>query len=559
MEKYRSAPLNTAYPMTNNNHRFLNTTTSGPLYTMGGSTNFQQQYHGPQLLMNTNSVGTSTQFQFVPARNHHHHHHHSTNNPTANNNFTGSFQFDFSNSIAPIFNGVKTFFTNLLKPTTRLESSSETMMRTMMNYKNTATTTSSTEKRKSNSAPNIYTGIMSPEDGGGGKCVGDFDKSCFVDVADYEMLAKLSSSTKSFSDYNLPSSTMKSSSTAYCSSPSSTHPERTQKTDVPSLEETTLPPNPTKETNVEKSSSVPVPSLQSTTKSLNFSISKPNVPTKSRRSGCTDGNRAVKQKSNKKSKRKSGGGGGKNRKEKDRHALALKIHEDCETEIETMSTDEWDEPLVIITTNSTVPSIEASPETLTSKVVSFSTEDFPAMPQCTKQIWELPRLSHCLAALNGKRKQRQLSECDSEDSFIVFDNNDKLTPSSVESNQSICDRIRSRLSMGGSGGGSSGGRQRQLSESSDDDFICFEMEESDAESDCDDDDDDDDVADCDQDTSDSECESEVDVKSSGTNPPDSGFEDKKVSEFLHFVFFLFSFLVPKDIVTKSRLENIFVS
>lgn len=479
MEKYRNgctSPLNSTYPFAKSK-RFLNT---GPLYTMGTSTNFH--HNGPQLLMNTANVGTSTQFQFVPARHLH----------QSSNNSTGPFQFDVSNSIAPIFNSVRTFFNNLLRP--KLEAMADTL--------NSVDT--STEKRKCNSAPNIYMGIMSD-----GKCAGDFDKNCF----DYETLAKLSSCTKSFSDYNLPVSAVKSSN---CS-PTPITQKCTEKTDVSrSFDEVKLPAE-TKETNFDKPldlpSPVPVPPMQPT--QTKRCIRMPNVPIKPRpRNSGVSGKRS----GNKKSKRKSG----KNKKEKVRHELALKIHEDCDTEIETLSTDEWDEPIVIVTASPTKksPTIDQpNCNNNNSPAASFSTDDFPAMP-LSKQTWELPKLSQCLAAFKGKR-QRQISECDSEDSFIVFDSeNEKFTPSSVESNQSICDRIRNRLSMGG--------RQRQISESSDDDFICFEMEQSDAESDCDDVDEN---VDCDEETltSDSECESEVDGKSSGTNPPDSGFEDKKVS------------------------------
>lgn len=482
MEKYRNScatsSLNKTYPLTTS--RFLNT---GPLYTMGSVANNLQQ-HGPQLLMNTNSVGTATQFQFVPARHQH----------TANT-FHAPFQFDIGNSIAPILNSVKTFFSNLLKPTIRMDTTYATV------GGDTAT-----EKRKCNSAPDIYMGIMSD-----GKCDGDFDKSCFVDTVDYEMLSKLSSSTKSFSDYNLPISAVNSSS--YCSSSNRNTPATTEKvpdTTTNSVQQQPKSPHHTTKESL-PSSPVAVPFVPPNANPIS-SINIPIVPNMTRR--C-DKKRPMKAKGSKKAKRRSE----KNQKEKGKHALALNIHEDCATETETMSTDEWDEPLVIISAPPTVPSVQSS-----SDPVTFSTDDFPAMPtHCPSTnigIQTLPRLSHCVAALIGKRPQRQLSECDSEDSFIVFDNEEKQTPSSVESNLSFCDRIRNRLSMGG------GGRQRQISESSDDDFICFEMEESDG----DDDADGDDGTDCDDEplTSVSDCESEVDVKSSGTNPPDSGFEDKKV-------------------------------
>lgn len=511
MEKYRnSSALNTTYPLSNTK-RFLNT---GPLYTMGSvATNLQQQgglqqqqQNGPQLLMNTNSVGTATHFQFVPARHHH----------TANTYHTppSPFQFDIGNSIAPILNSVKAFFSNLLKPTIRMDTT----------YASTVGVDTAIEKRKCNSAPNIYIDTVSD-----GKCASDLDKSCFVDTVDYETLAKLSSSTKSFSDYNLPISAVKASS--YCSS-NRNIPESTEKVAdniTKSFEQQpNTPHQTTKESNIEISPPHPTavrPSARS--------ISTTNVTTLPIMTRRSNKKRSSKEKGSRKAKRRSG----KNQKEKGKHAMALNINEDCATETETMSTDEWDEPLLIITA-SPATSTQPLSQSSSRNPVSFSTDDFPAMPTHCPSVSNttetLPRLSHCVAALIGKRPQRQLSECDSEDSFIVFDHEEeKLTPSSVESNLSLCDRIRSRLSMGG--------RQRQISESSDDDFICFEMEESDSDSDddYDDDEDEDDVdgAGCDGEplTLVSDCESEVDVKSSATNPPDSGFEDKKVSK-LYIVF-----------------------
>lgn len=512
MEKYRNSSASL------NQNRFLNT---GPLYTMCGSNNSQQPQqqhqqlqHGPQLLMNTASVGTSTRFQFVPAR------HSSTNS------FSGGpfLNFDMG-TIAPIYNSVKTFFSNLLKPKVVAESVGATT-----SYDAT------TEKRKCSSAPNIYMGIMSDS-----KCASaDFDKTCFVDLTDYKMLAKLSSSTKSFSDFNLPISSAVSKSNC---TPLIHESKNTKQVDLSSsLEEEAQAHHTTKESiavegkasvpaaNSPPPSPVPVPLLQAKKKTNCRTM--PNVPTRPRRQ-CSDGKRPSKEKSRKAAR------SGKNKKEKGRHELALKIHEDIETETEAMSADEWDEPLVIITAAAAkIASIEP-PE----KVVCFSKDDFPAMSDCnppnattlyttSKQTWELPRLSHCYSALNG-RKQRQISECDSEDSFIVFDNDDsnKFTPSSVESNQSICERIRSSLAVG---------RQRQISESSDDDFICFELEHSDS-------DDDDDVDCYGEVTSDSDCESEVDVKASGTNPPDSGFEDKKVNHFVFVNIFLCAIPITSDV------------
>lgn len=525
MEKYRNScgtsSLNRSYPLPTS--RFLNT---GPLYTMGSfSTNLQQQQQqqqqGPQLLMNTNSVGTATQFQFVPARHQH----------TGNNFSASPLPFDIGNSIAPLVNSVKTFFSNLLKPTIRTDTTYATV--------NGSSSDPTTETRKCNSAPNIYMGTMSDS-----KCAGDFEKSCFVDKVDYEMLSKLSSSTKSFSDYNLPISAVKSSS--YCNSnnnitqPADKVTDITKKSVQRQEQQQPIPlQHTTKESNV-KISPTPSPVANPQVTPNAISISSINIPTVPNMTRKCDKKRPKKEKGGKKAKRRSG----KNQKEKGKHALALNIHEDCETE--TLSTDEWDEPLVIISASSTetttLPSVQSS-----SDPITFSTDDFPAMPtHCpSANIQTLPRLSHCVAALIGKRPQRQISECDSEDSFIVFDNDDKQTPSSVESNLSFCDRIRNRLSMGG--------RQRQISESSDDDFICFEMEGSDADGDDNDgdDDDEDDGSDCDEEalTSVSDCESEVDVKSSGTNPPDSGFEDKKVSERIVLYFILNATLGSSTIVS----------
>jgi len=460
MDKYQNKiSLNSTVPITN--HRFLNT---GPLYTIGGSKSQQ----GPQLLMNATSVGTATQFQFVPARN-------------SSTNFSASFPIDMG-SFTPIFNSVKTFFVNLIKPKVLVDTSS------------TYATYNTTEKRKCNSAPNIYMDIMSDR-----KCSDGFEKNIFVDLTDGEMLAKLSASTKSFSDYNLPTSTIK----INCKGKS---PEVTRKMDLNVPEE----PKPQIAKEIEKEISVPV--VKSSTSPLQTKQRKrrskmPNLLMTPRKQ-CPDAKRTNKKKTKNTTKL------GKNKKEKERHELVLNIHEDVETENEMMSADEWEEPLVIISVTKSSP-IEPFPKA-SPATVCFSKDDFPAMPVCNtlnnknnsnfKQTWQLPRLSHCFSSLKG-RKQREVSECDSEDSFIVFDSDDKQISSSVESNQSICDKS-TLLS----------GRRRQISESSEDDFICFELEKSDT----DDDDCDDRV------TSDSDCESEDDDESSGTSPPDSGLGVKTV-------------------------------
>lgn len=143
-------------------------------------------------------------------------------------------------------------------------------------------------------------------------------------------------------------------------------------------------------------------------------------------------------------------------------------------------------------------------------------------------------------------------ECDSEDNCsIEFVNVDVSGESDLVSTQSICERIRNHFD----GIGGRGRRVRQMSECSDD-FICFERDDDEAENDADDDEETD-VDDDDDEDSENEEESDVDGEEGGisddsdddvddddiedieklheTTQLDSGFEEKKVSSFYHFL------------------------
>ncbi|KAJ6644043.1 Protein phosphatase 1 regulatory subunit 15A, partial [Pseudolycoriella hygida] len=127
----------------------------------------------------------------------------------------------------------------------------------------------------------------------------------------------------------------------------------------------------------------------------------------------------------------------------------------------------------------------------------------------------------------------------------VFENEEELIPSSVESTQSICDAKRSTFAKG---------RQQQISESSEDDFICFEDSGAGV---CDDDDNDE----CDgAEDLDSESENEDDVMSSetaGTNAPDSGFEERKVRfNLIPVVHVLRTWTYAHKVARKGEWEQI---
>lgn len=125
----------------------------------------------------------------------------------------------------------------------------------------------------------------------------------------------------------------------------------------------------------------------------------------------------------------------------------------------------------------------------------------------------------------------RLSESESDDNFIVFDG---INSKSVSTDNLIgCDFGNVRKTYA---------RQRQISECSDD-FICFEYDENDAlnylrsDERTDDeftesDDSDDESSDAGSDECDFKCENDC-VFIVNKNPPDSGFEEKKVSKTFH--------------------------
>lgn len=138
----------------------------------------------------------------------------------------------------------------------------------------------------------------------------------------------------------------------------------------------------------------------------------------------------------------------------------------------------------------------------------------------------------------------RLSESESEDNYIVFDG---INSKSVSANSLIgCDYENVRKTYA---------RQRQISECSDD-FICFEYDESDIancmQSDETTDEEFTDSDDSDDESSDSDdCETCVQRVSNETNPPDSGFEEKKVSTISIFIFNT-SFCRNKQTFSNSR-------
>lgn len=269
----------------------------------------------------------------------------------------------------------------------------------------------------------------------------------------------------------------------------------------------------------------------------------------------------------------------KNKKEKIRHELAWNIHEDIEDDERCVP----DEDTVDFARIENIPSVQpASQCILSAAFTCFTAKDFPAIRNHTKassvlathknasprQIpttpppsptppktitksscsWEIPFRS-CLGSASTSRsaalrarmsnfpnRQRQLSECDTEDNFIVFSNgvqieNEVSLASSLESTLSFCDQIRNHFAENGR-------RSRRFSESSDD-FICFELEDDEDEDNADGDDDStsEDESDSEDDTlqeqliyaNSDEDGDDDDVKSVETNQLDSGFEEKKVS------------------------------
>lgn len=221
----------------------------------------------------------------------------------------------------------------------------------------------------------------------------------------------------------------------------------------------------------------------------------------------------------------------KNKKEKKRHAIECSIHEDFDTNF--VKKDEEVQTPIFHATKSNCFLVDSFKQVFTSaipsvssckpQVISFTVEDFPSI-QPTRQQQQQQNQSNYATdewnfIKNNQQKQfsrmRQYSECDSEDSFIVFSEaSPKITPSYINRPITLCQKFQQNFSP----------RQRNISECSDDSFvICFEDDPNRA---------------ADENFtytsgSDSESDSETEGESLG-HPPDSGFEEKKVN----FVFII---------------------
>lgn len=218
----------------------------------------------------------------------------------------------------------------------------------------------------------------------------------------------------------------------------------------------------------------------------------------------------------------------KNKKEKNRHAIECSIHEDFDNNF-VIKDEEIQTPIFHATKNncflvdslkqvysSAIPSVSSCKP----QFISFTVEDFPTI-QPTRYPRQQQNQSNYSTdewnfIKNNQQKQfsrmRQYSECDSEDSFIVFsEESPKITPSFINRPITLCQKFQQNFSP----------RHRNISECSDDSFvICFEDDPNRA---------------ADENFtyssgSDSESDSETEGESVG-HPPDSGFEEKKVNIF----------------------------
>lgn len=226
----------------------------------------------------------------------------------------------------------------------------------------------------------------------------------------------------------------------------------------------------------------------------------------------------------------------KNKKEKNRHAIECSIHEDFDNNFvikDCKSTEEIITPPIFHTTKNSCFLVDSFKQVYSSaipsvssckpQVISFTVEDFPTIQPSRQQQQQQSNYSTDewnFMKINQKKqfsRIRQYSECDSEDSFIVFsEESPKITPSYINRPITLCQKFQKNFSP----------RQRNISECSDDSFvICFEDDPNRA---------------ADENFtyssgSDSESDSETEGESVG-HPPDSGFEEKKVDFF--FVFFV---------------------
>lgn len=231
----------------------------------------------------------------------------------------------------------------------------------------------------------------------------------------------------------------------------------------------------------------------------------------------------------------------KNKKEKNRHAIECSIHEDFDNNFVIKDVvEEVNTPPIFHATKNSCFLIDSLKQVYTSAIpsvssckpqfISFTVEDFPTIQPSRQQQHQQQNQSNYSTdewnfIRNNQKKTfsriRQYSECDSEDSFIVFsEESPKVTPSYINRPITLCQKFQKNFSP----------RQRNISECSDDSFvICFEDDPNRA---------------ADENFtyssgSDSESDSETEGESVG-HPPDSGFEDKKVNIFFfNFCLMLF--------------------
>lgn len=549
----------------------------GQLYTMCGSN--QQQASGAQLLMNAPNVATATQFQFIPGRRNF-----MTSAPLRSQTSATTNDTDLTMSsglftVMPFINSIKGFFTNLMRPKGSTEPCS---------LDNT--------HREFNSVPNIYMNLMS-KNSTSTKC--DLPHSNDIDFDLFDAHT-LSASTKSFSDIDLritaakdrreimvdaapavPKITIPQQQTSIDIPATATHIAKEIQTDRMGQKTSLQSSQPTiklagrrhkrnKRINKHRKQSAAAIAMERMSQSPQPSASTVFPST----AKCT----LINSHQKKPAKMPT-----KNKKEKIRHELAWNIHEDIEDDERCVP----DEDTVDFARIENIPSAQPASQCIISAAFTcFTAKDFPAIRSPTKSSpvitiqkkasprplpttpppsptpakttksscsWEIPiRSPHSMGAATAARsaalrsrladashRHRQISECDTEDNFIVFSNsvnieNEIILASSLESTLSFCDQVRNHFAENGRR------RSRHFSDSSDD-FICFELEDDEDEDDVDGDDDDDTTSEEESDSEDDTLEEELiyansdadgdddDVKSVETNQLDSGFEEKKVS------------------------------
>lgn len=570
--RYRSQHIDHLLCRSLHHHNNNNSVRVGQLYTMCGSN--QQQASGAQLLMNAPNVATATQFQFIPGRRNF-----MTSAPLGSHNSSSATSIDADSiipsglfTVMPFINSIKGFFTNLMRPKGEPCSLDNS-------------------HREFNSVPNIYMNIMS-SNSTSTKCELPNSNDIDFDLFDAHTL---SASTKSFSDIDLRMTAEKDLHEMIDAEPSV--PNFTSMQQQTSIAIPATVPQIAKE--IQADSMGQKTSLQSSQPTIkapgmrhkkNKRIRKhrkqlhaataietiSQSPQQADLTGLTSTAACALTTHHKKPAKAPT----KNKKEKIRHELAWNIHEDIEEDELCV----LDEDTVDFARIENIPSVQSASQCIISAAFAcFTAKDFPAIRNHTKASsviiphknptprqlpatpppsptplkaitksncsWEIPiRSPSCLGSASTTRsaalrtrladfpsRQRQLSECDTEDNFIVFSNgvqieNEVSLASSLESTLSFCDQIRNHFAENGR-------RTRRFSESSDD-FICFELEDDEDENDVDggDDSTSEEESDSEDDTleeqliyanSDEDAD-DHDAKSIETNQLDSGFEEKKV-------------------------------